>query len=110
VDAMRLTSRGCSQVCVKVESEDQLLEMAAAATARGLVTSVIEDAGRTQVPRAHSSPILLASQPLGLSGSMFPFWCHVPILVRTNAQTYREHITRVHGHARDDLIDWLRVY
>lgn len=55
----RLTPRECLQVCVKVESEEQLLEMAAAATARGLVTSVIEDAGRTQVPKTHSSPIVL---------------------------------------------------
>jgi hypothetical protein len=79
VDVMGLTSRGCSQVCVKVESEDQLLEMAAAATARGLVTSVIEDAGRTQVPRTHSSPILLhltlwvSRGPCFLFGAMYPF-------------------------------------
>mmetsp|Transcript_12283 Transcript_12283/g.30822 ORF Transcript_12283/g.30822 Transcript_12283/m.30822 type:complete len:187 (-) Transcript_12283:11-571(-) len=40
---------GCTKVCLKVDSEEGLLELGAAASEAGLITSIIEDAGRTQV-------------------------------------------------------------
>jgi PTH2 family peptidyl-tRNA hydrolase len=54
---------GCAKVCVYVDSEEALLEIASKATERGIIASVITDAGMTEF---HGVPTktCLALEPL----------------------------------------------
>ena len=45
----RWNESATAKVCLKTDSEDELLRIAAAAEAAGVVHSVIQDAGRTQI-------------------------------------------------------------
>ena len=54
---------GCAKICVYVDSEEELLQIADKATERGIIASVITDAGMTEF---HGEPTktCLALEPL----------------------------------------------
>lgn len=56
-------SYGCAKICVYVDSEDELMAVAAKAEAKGVLTAVITDAGMTEF---HGVPTktCLALEPL----------------------------------------------
>ena len=69
-DAPEMVARwegaGVTKVCVKVDSEDALLTIAAQAREAGVVFDVVRDAGRTQIPTGTMTVLGLGPAPVDI--------------------------------------------
>mmetsp|Transcript_82553 Transcript_82553/g.221378 ORF Transcript_82553/g.221378 Transcript_82553/m.221378 type:complete len:114 (+) Transcript_82553:311-652(+) len=58
-------SHGCAKICLKVDNEAEMLDIASRARSAGLISTVIEDAGRTQVDEGTLTVCAVGPGPAG---------------------------------------------
>ena len=62
----RWESLGVTKVCVKVDNEETLLDIAAKARAAGVVYGVVRDAGRTQIESGTATVVGIGPAPIDI--------------------------------------------
>ena len=61
---------GVTKVCVKVDSEEALMDIAAKARAAGVVFGVVRDAGRTQIESGSSTVVGIGPAPIDIANKL----------------------------------------